>query len=60
MPRKPKLVAVTALVPTYTKECLKRQAKRERRTLSGLCREILEISIPQKEIKENEEEKENG
>ena len=35
MARKPKLVAVTALVPTYIRDALKRQAKGERRTLSA-------------------------
>jgi hypothetical protein len=35
MARKPKLVAVTALVPTYIRDLLKRLAKGERRTLSA-------------------------
>lgn len=35
MARRPKLVSVTALVPTYIKIMLKRQAKAERRTLSA-------------------------
>ncbi len=60
MPRKPKLVAITALVPTYMRDHLKRQAKRERRTVSGLCRDILQYSIPRKEKENYGEEKTDG
>ncbi len=48
MARKPKLVAVTALVPTYIRESLKRQAKGERRTLSAYVGNLI-INHPRTE-----------
>lgn len=62
MPRKPKLVAVTALIPTYIRDNLKRLAKEERRTLSAYVGNLI-INNPQalrKEQKKYGEEKETG
>lgn len=65
MPRRPKLVAVTALVPTYIRDALKRRAKREHRTLSAYISNVLkndgtiDLSFPsKKELHSHGEENE--
>jgi hypothetical protein len=61
MARKPKLVPITALVPTYIRDLLKRLAKGEHRTLSAFVGTIL-IYHPliRKELVDNGKEKEAG
>lgn len=58
MPRRPKLVAIQTLVPTYLKEDLRTVGRSKRRSLSAFVAEILMEWYHEdykKSFKENEE-----